>query len=522
MGRVFVTLLVVLAAVGHADGAEFFEGNGFYLGDLHSHTAASGDGNSSDLGGCNGDCGAYADVAGHAEAYDLDFLSYTDHVNGGPASEPTEFLWTFEAILDAHDPGDGLVTIPAAELFFDVSGHSSGHKNLYFFADNEDLEDIEIEDTRFNGTVSSLNDCLSIWDWMATVESAWGDVVLLPHHPALGGDMACDWSCHLETDAPAYSPAAEIYGEHGDSSFVDTTFDPLWMPPTETSTLEAALDPDQFGLRIGFVGGTDRHDTNPGAVCKTDTVMPQHPYGGGLTIAVVPEEEEFDRQPLYEALHARRTYATSGPLVPAVVEYWADGSYLGGMGEGLEFEDADELEIRLKVPELWDAFVTEALMVSPDGQASMTAEGDGSFVSTLEADQVPVYLYPMLILDGEAWYGEDGCDDGGESTEERVWLSPTWFTPAPEGDDDDDDDVTDDDDDDSISDDDSAGDDDTGDDDDDDDDGYKGNVSDGWLTDPNEVGSCRCSAAPARTLPTALLAPTLVLGLLLVRLPRRR
>ncbi|MDP7110811.1 MAG: hypothetical protein QGH45_02545, partial [Myxococcota bacterium] len=487
MGRIYVTLLAALAVAGYADGAEFFEGNGFYLGDLHSHTAASGDGNSSDLGGCSGECGAYSDVAGHAAAYDLDFVSYTDHVNGGQTAEPDEWMWTIEAIFDAHDPDDGLVTVPAAELFFDVGGHSVGHKNLYFFADNEDLEDIEIDDTRFNGTITALNDCQSIWDWMKTVEAAWGDVVLLSHHPALGGDMACDWSCHVPTDAAAYSPSAEIYGGHGDSSFADTTFDPLWIPVTEASTLESALDPDNFALRIGFVGGTDRHDTNPGAVCKTDTVMPQHPYGGGLTIAVIDEEEDFDRQPLYQALRDRRTYATSGPLVPAVAEYWADDSYLGGMGESLLFEDADELEIRVRVPEIWDAFVIEVLMVGPDGRAQMTAEGGGNFVSTLEADEVPDYLYPMLILDGEAWYGEDGCDDGGESAEERVWLSPTWFTPEPEGDDDDDDDDddhTDDDDataddDDSTGDDDASGDDDDDDDNDNDDGGFKGNVSDG-------------------------------------------
>jgi hypothetical protein len=142
------------------------------------------------------------------------------------------------------------------------------------------------------------------------------------------------------------------------------------------------------------------------------------------------------------------------------------------------------------------------------------------------ADEVPHYLYPMLILDGEAWYGEDGCDDGGESAEERVWLSPTWFTPEPEAPDDDDD--TADDDDDTAGDDDSTGDDDTSEADDDDDDnddddgGYKGNVSDGWLTDPNDVGSCRCSAAAARPLPVALLGSMLALGLLLLRLPRRR
>ncbi len=431
MRRIGLAWLVALVAAGTAEGAEFFEGYGFYLGDLHSHTGASGDGGSSDLGECWGECGAYVDVTELAETYGLDFVSYTDHVNGGPASQADEFMEVFETLAAAHDPTGGVVTVPAAELFFHIGGNSSGHKNLYFFADNEDLEGIGIEDMRFDGEWMALDDCASLWAWMDTVDSAWGDVLLMPHHPALGGGMTCDWSCHELEEAFRYAPAAEIYGEHGDSSFPDTTFDPLWMPVTEAGTLQAALDPDQFALRIGFVGGTDRHDTNPGAVCKTDTVMPQHPYGGGLTIAMIPENDDLDRRPLYEALRARRAYATSGPLVPAVVEYWGDGSYLGGMGEGLDIGETDEIEIRVKVPELWDAYITEVLIVSPDGRAAMTASGGGVFTSTLAVADLPHYTYPMIRIDGEAWYGQYGCNDGGTSFEERIWLSPSWFTPDP-------------------------------------------------------------------------------------------
>ena len=281
------------------------------------------------------------------------------------------------------------------------------------------------------------------------------------------------------------------------------------------ATLQSALDPDQWGLRIGFVGGTDRHDTHPGSVCQTDTVMAQHPYGGGLTIVVLDENEELDRGPIHGALTERRTYATSGPLVPAVVEYWIGETYLGGMGEEFVVDEGDGLEVRLRVPTIWDPFVIEASLVSPEGSRQMAPAETGTFVATVPPDEVPVYAYPLVRIDGEAWYGDDGCDDSGEDGEERLWLSPTWFAEAAGDDDDDDDDDTGDDDDtagddDTFGDDDSAGDDDASGDDDtagDDDDG----TGDGWLSEPDEIGTCRCSATPTRPGPGAPLAAAAVL-----------
>jgi hypothetical protein len=221
-GSACCSLLVALGLAGPAAGAEFFEGSGFYLGDLHSHTGASGDGGSSDIGDCVGECGSYEDVAGHAAEFGLDFVSYTDHVNAGVAASPDQFGLVIEAIFDAHDPDSGLVTIPAAELIFDIDDDLVGHKNLFLFADNEDLDGLGIEDTRYNGGASEIADCSSIWAWMETVQAAWGDVLLLAHHPALGGGMATDWSCHQDSGAAEFSPAAEIYSEHGDSSSATT------------------------------------------------------------------------------------------------------------------------------------------------------------------------------------------------------------------------------------------------------------------------------------------------------------
>ena len=493
-----MTAVAVLILVGDAAAAEYFEGFGFYLGELHSHTGASGDGGSSDLGHCDGECGSALDVAGQAATYGLDFITYTDHLNGGPVSTPELFEEAQEAIRDAHDPDGGLVTLPAGELFITVGEHSDGHKNLYFFADNEDLADLTFEEMRFNADLGFLDHCDDIWAFVEQLQDRFGPVLLIPHHPGLSAEMGTDWTCHQGEDARYYSPAVEIYSEHGDSSFGDTDFDTLWMGVDDLKTVEAALDPEIHGLRLGFLGGTDQHDTHPGSLCSTDTVMPHHPYGGGLTVAVLPESDAFDRDTLYQAIRHRQTYATSGPLIPAVVEYWGDGEYLGGMGEDLDLSEVQALAVELRVPEAWDSFVTEVSLIGPEGDLPMDASGGGLFEASATVSDLPIYLYPLLKVDGEAWYGDDGCDDGGDSGEERIWLSPTWFEPHPDGplpDDDDDDDNDDDDDDDVTADDDSAGDDDTSGDDDTTGDPDDDNVGNGFLTDPEAPGSCSCVVA---------------------------
>ncbi len=508
--------ILTAGLAGKALAADYFEGFGFYLGELHSHTGASGDGGSSDLGICDGVCGPALPVADNAAQYGLDFITYTDHVNGGVISDSAAFMVAQQAIREAHDPDGGLVTLQAGELFLSLGGEPLGHKNLYFFADNQDLTDLTMEDIQFDGAGEHVPACFELWEWMAQMEQTWGPVLLLPHHVGMAGGMGTEWSCHQEAGASVYAPAVEIYSEHGDSSFADTTFDPLWMGADSLKTVEGALDPAGWALRLGFVGGTDQHDSHPGSVCSTDTEMPHHPYGGGLTIAVVPDGQDFDRGALYDAITERRTYATSGPLLPAIVEYWGDGTYLGGMGEELDLDGFEELSVEVRVPEVWDAFVSDVMLVGPDFSGLMDAAGDGVFESASDTFEVPEYLYPLLIVDGASWYGDDGCGDAGDSAEERIWLSPTWFTPGGPGPDDDDD-TTAGDDDTTGDDDDTTGDDDdtTGDDDADDDD-----TGGGYMQDPDGPGSCRCAAQAGSAPLGALALTTLLAGVLLRYRPR--
>jgi len=426
------SLLVLFAS--HA--AEIFEGQAYYAGELHVHTGVSGDGWSSDIGGgcpvlSDGtvhQCGSLEEVVQLARAAGLDFLALTEHANGDPAADPEEWLRAAELMREGHQPEEGFVTLVAAELWLGHQAELGGHLNLYLFEENDELEGLSLDDLRHDGAATdSLTSCEELWDFAAQVEATWGTILLLPHHPAMGDAMGSNWSCYGSPEAARYLPAVEVYSEHGNSEFPVSVYDPVWLYSKEDRSLHVALADEGFGLRLGFLAATDNHETAPGSTCKKGPPFAERPYGGGLTIAVLPESEELSRMALYQAIVERRTYATSGPLVPATVEYWAAGQLLGGMGEELTLPAGADLELQLRIPAHMAPHVDFAIAQGPTGHWELSSDGEGLISGSIDAEKVPEFLYPVLALSGESWYGGEECKDGGESAEERVWLSPTWF-----------------------------------------------------------------------------------------------
>ncbi len=416
--------MLLSALVLTARAAQPFGGQLFYVGDLHVHTGASGDGGSLEVGECPAEtCGSMFSIADTARANGLDFVAVADHVNGNSVSDQELFDSVFQLMLDAHDPEGGLVTVPAAEVYFQIDDeHRLGHKNLYLFGDNSELVDFGFDQARFAGLDADyIGSCESTWNYVSDIQSRFGPALLLPHHPAGTRPMPVDWSCSDDS----WTPGVEMYSEHGNSLREEVSYDVPWSGIEPSGTIHYALSQ---GWRLGFYAATDTHDTMPGDVCSyvTDRLDGIPKYGGGLAVAVLDESEAFDRDTLYDAMVARRIYATSGPLVPALIEYTARGEVLGGMGEELVAPLGAALEARLSVPEDLAVFVTGAELASLD--SSWPLEDRGGGVWTAEIAEAPELLYALVRLDGEAWYGAEGCDDGGDDAEERLWLSPTWFT----------------------------------------------------------------------------------------------
>lgn len=398
---------------------EDFAGQGYFLGELHSHTGASGDGGSSDLGDCSVDCAAVGDLAATARAAGLDFVAVTDHVNGPATATAQDFSQVWNRLLGDHDPAGGLVTIPGAELWLRwPDGSAIGHKDLLLFGeDAAALAGFRLVNAQPNGDDSlTIADCEDLWAWMASVEAAFGAALLLPHHPALSVPMETDWGCHDSR----WSPAVEVYSKHGNSLAAPATFDDPWSPMVPESTVEAALDQ---GLALGFVGGTDAHDTRPGSVCTLDPEAPDHPYGGGLTVAVLPGGEPLDRTGLHRAITEHRTYITTGPLVPVDVDWRVEGVSQGGHGAAPQVAVDGVLEGVITLPVGWAASVQSVRLRGSDVWWAADPAGEGVWSVSVPATELSAWVYVDVTLAGTQ---PGDCDDGGDDALEHLWLSPIW------------------------------------------------------------------------------------------------
>ena len=418
-------LLLLTASLGL--GAERFGGQAFYLGDPHVHSGASGDGGSTDLGVCEGTCGAMAEIAETARANGLDWMALTDHVNGSRTANARDFSLAFTTMLGAHDPEGGFVVLPGAELRIGTPDGDQGHKNLYFAASNSELAEMTIDDLRFDGAGADIESCDALWTWALELEHRWGDLMLLAHHPTRVGRMGTDWSCHRGELATHFSPAVEVYSRHGDGMACPTDHDALPEGCQEGSEAIAALDPEGHALRLSFIGGTDAHDTLPGNVCALDTEIPEHAYGGGLTVVVLDDDQLFDRDALFHAIQQGSTYATTGPMLPVVVDYIVGDRRLGGMGETLVVPHDQPLRVELRLPAQREHTLSVVVLVTPAGEEPMRAAGDGVYHAEIAAGALPTWVYPRVELDGSLWYDEP-CRDGGADSLEQLWISPSYLT----------------------------------------------------------------------------------------------
>ena len=427
-------LLLALALVGQvgsvAHASQTFEDWTYYVGDSHVHTGVSGDGGSSDFGKCRGSCGPSASVFADGRANGLDWMVVTDHANGktsNPLSDAAGFLAMIDQALAEDDPEGGFIALPGAEVWNQVTGAGNlGHLSVMVFGDASDLAALTMADFQPSGTNNiTISTCADLGTWMTNFEASFGPFLAIPHHTTALMPMATNWSCIY----PDYTPAAEIYSEHGQSLTADTTgFDPMWSGVVSTGTVSNAIDPAGYGLELGFMAASDRHDTHPGDTCRLDTVMTSHPYGGGETMVVMDSAEEYSHESLYAGFMEHRTIATSGPLLPIAIDYSTGGAIVANLGGEIGLPDGQDLDIEVRLPEDQAPYVVEVSVVTPDGSTAMTASETGTWNLTIGTDDIPAWVYVKVEVDGSAWYGTAGCTDGGSDTAEWLWVSPSWTT----------------------------------------------------------------------------------------------
>lgn len=424
----FALLLCLVVAVGQA--AETFGTHTFYFGDPHAHTGVSGDGSALEYNNCRTPvvCGSMAAVFDTARANGLDFVALTDHNNN--VTSAADFNALLARVRAENSPT--FVTIPGTEVssLLTRNGPRYGHKSLYVWQDDDSrLANLSLANFP-TPTIATGACAVDTYSTAAAVAAQFGPTLFWAHHPTATGVATTNWACHNQT----YEPVVEVYSGWGNALTLNPDYDaPL---PTDVSSLDAPADQatihaalQTFGLKVGFVAGTDLHDTRPGMTCdRAADGVTAHAYGGGLTMVVLDQGAPFTRSAIYGELVARRTLATTGPRVPVEVTWTTSDGVPHRIGEELTVTSGLNTMLTVKVPAAYDASVTGVSAIGFSTTIPLAKTGPGSWSVTIANAALPSWLYVAVAINGTIFYGATVCDDGGSDTREFVWSSPEWFT----------------------------------------------------------------------------------------------
>ncbi len=229
-----------------------------YFGDLHMHSNLSHDGMKYSASPDQSFRMVY-DIAG------LDFAGLSDHAGHFRESD----WWTVTKHADLWNQPGRFVAIPGYEW----SSRVYGHKNVFF------------QDT-VQADPGALLDALGL-----TPEALWQHLgerraVTIPHHVSTGpaGAKPTDWRFRNDH----FQRLVEIFQGRGSYEFDGAPYPPPAGGFTPGHSVRAALDQ---GHRLGIIASPDHH--------------------GGLGLAGV-WASALTREAIFEALHARRTFGTTG------------------------------------------------------------------------------------------------------------------------------------------------------------------------------------------------------------------
>ena len=331
----------------------------------------------------------------------LDVVAITDHDHWGLLflDEHPELWRRQRELVERFDAPGRFVPI----LGFEWTNWIHGHRHVLDFA-------APAESTL--GVLSSIDPELD------HPEELWaalrGQKALTVAHHSAGGPIATDWTISPD---PELEPVTEIVSVHGSSEAADSPS--LIYRPVAGNFVRDALG---RGYRFGFLGSSDGHDGHPGLGHLAS------PTGGLAAILA----EDTTREAVYEALKARRTYATSGPRIILRTSFAGyrmgeDVPLVRGDGAG---EDGGLHARGGPVPGIPDdtlvaRLVTEAPIERVDLVRSGTVE---SFLCDEGARECTFALTLTELAVGEYIYLRVVQEDGG-----LAWSSPFFLVDGPVG-----------------------------------------------------------------------------------------
>jgi hypothetical protein len=325
-----------------------------WFGNLHMHSCLSRDAVESD-GLPVWNLWAAREVAG------LDFAALTDH--SGAGLEASKWREELRAIELWNEPGR-FVTLPGYEW---TSPHY-GHKNVVFrsLAEAARTEPLEAEEE----TPVEL---------FAHLESR--RALAIPHHPSHGINGGTDWSFRDDR----FQRLVEVFQKRGNYEFDGAPLQAGKIGNWSFFAGHSVRDALGAGHRLGLVASPD--------------------HGGGLGLAGA-WAGELTREAVFDALHARRTFGTTGAKLALYLE--VNGAPLGSEG----------------VPAARGAITADG-RVFADGELRLTLVAGGAEVAVQLAEgplaeihwsgALPEGAEPYVYLRAERGDGHIG------------WTSPVWL-----------------------------------------------------------------------------------------------
>ena len=403
-------------------------GRSIAWGDPHAHSNLSQDGceDHDDLCRSRGETAA-ADFFAQALDRGLDFAALTDHAEYSQlypeGTEDEVVIWQAQQqlALEADDGtflplvgyewtnfnGHRTVIFEQAEVCaaLRVSGKASPDEVIRMGEGDRLVPDNAVQALTPAGLWTALDE--------GAESCATQRILSIPHHTAMRLPEPVVWSDPLNTPDLYYERLVEVTSEHGTSECADLEDEHCdyriktvggYLP---TGSIQSML---QLGYALGFVGGTDSHDSRPGSTndgpsCVSlsgDVEAPCHEYPGGLT--GVMYAGTLDRGTLFDGLFARNTVAASALPINARAML-TDGDSLHLPGDDVP---AGDYTLHASVPETGVSVLSiEAINQDGERLALLSPPADSAALSLGVGESV--YLRVRLDASG---------------VEERLWLSP--------------------------------------------------------------------------------------------------
>lgn len=289
-----------------------------YFGDIHTHSGQMMD-------ECkNKGCGWGSREENYRYARGpggLDFYALTDH-EWQNEMDPDRY---FE-LADTYNEDGRFACLPA----FEHTNLLYGHRNVYFRESGGTVVSANREGGTPTLDAAKVPAPPELWQ---RLEETGRTFMTIPHHTS-----AASHPLNLDFYNPEYDRLFEVYSVWGSSEYYGDFprgFSDRWR----TGDLRDAL---RRGGRYGLIASSDGHDGHPGNA-QSATVKHHHTFhhcGSGRAAVLAPE---LTREAVFDALHARRCYATTGP--PIVLDVNMNGRLMGEESGPLPAGTRPELKI---------------------------------------------------------------------------------------------------------------------------------------------------------------------------------